>query len=464
MELGNDMRSTADNQGRTNGTFEQIFNSIFCSEDMRDILKENIGPFDFWYICMTFCVSMSDRYETILNKKSPLIINRSKGAKNYLGNIKEMLYKIKPSMETWIDPSFKQSQCRDLDILFISKDRFLEVYDGKKKFKSDYLFYSIIEELLMNCPSLKIALLCTADAPKDMNIIGYHVYRFIRPFDLIKALFLSTKNILLWKIIKKNSNMMLKGNDSYSNMQYNDINSLFSFRIILELFCNIYAYSNAINIFNPRIIISNDDLMQLKPQSKNPNLQLITLQSATVSPSNNFIRRLFIRKFGSDSVKSDYFICSGEYSKEIKEYSNVSKKCVIMGQPRYDILASADRIYDKSKIIKDLGLNPNLKIVLWCTQTHGLSHDENMSCINAVYNTMSSTKGDAQLVIKLHPAEDQNAPLYQGNSLCDPVILKRDIDTFALLSICDLMITKDSTTAMESIILNIRRSMTLYKK
>ena len=215
-----------------------------------------------------------------------------------------------------------------------------------------------------------------------------------------------------------------------------------------------YAYFDAINTFNPKIIVSNDDIIQLKPKSKNPNLKFVTLQSATVSPINETYRKYFIREFGSDSVKSDIFICAGEYFKELKEYSNVAKNVVVMGQPRYDILTRADEIYDKSKIISDLGLNPAKKIVLWCTQTHGLSLDENVSSISAVYSTMASIKGDTQLVIKLHPGEDQNAPLYQGNSQYEPVILGKDVDTYALLSACDLMITKNSTTAMEAIILN----------
>jgi len=125
-----------------------------------------------------------------------------------------------------------------------------------------------------------------------------------------------------------------------------------------------------------------------------------------------------------------------------------------MGQPRYDILARADKIYDKNKIVSDLGLDPNKKIILWCTQTHGQSLDENISSINAVYSTMASIKDDAQLLIKLHPEEDQNAPLYRENTQYQPMILKRDVDTYALLSICDLMITKNSTTAMEAVILN----------
>ncbi len=427
--------------------FDTNFNAIFCNREMRKILKENIGSFDLWFICMNFLLG---RNETLQNEKNPAVF-KPKGKIYYLN---KLFYKIKPSIESWINPEFKINRCRDLDVLFIARDRFIEVNNGNAVYKSDYLFHSIIQEMVKSDPRVKTALLCNTDAPRDMNIVGYNIFRFIRPFDFFKSLFYSLKKIIQWKAVQKMNPMLGKNESNNLDYPYLNINSFFSFRILFNLFLIDYAYFNVINAFNPKIIIANDDNMQLKPRSKNPDLKFITLQSAIVSPINETYRRYFIREFGSDSVKSDYFVCPGEYFKELKEYSNVAKKVVVMGQPRYDILARADEIYDKNKIVSDLGLDPNKKTILWCTQTHGQSLDENVSSINAVYSTMASIKDDAQLLIKLHPDEDQNAPLYHENTLHQPMILKRDMNTSALLSICDLMITKNSTTAMEAVILN----------
>ena len=126
---------------------------------------------------------------------------------------------------------------------------------------------------------------------------------------------------------------------------------------------------------------------------------------------------------------------------------------VVTGSSRYDILNHADKIYDKTKIYEDLGLEQNKKMVLWTTQTHGLSIEENIWNISAVYNTVKSL-GDIQLVIKLHPGEDQRAPLYKKNKLIEPVIVDGKADTHALLYACDLMITRHSTTATEAVALN----------
>jgi len=172
-----------------------------------------------------------------------------------------------------------------------------------------------------------------------------------------------------------------------------------------------------------------------------------------MSPVNELYRRLFISAFGDESIKADYFLCTGEYFKDLKEFSNVAKKIVITGQPRYDILLQADQIYNRSKIMGGLGLDPSKKMILWATQTHAFSHDENFKNVNAVYTAMSLLK-DVQLVIKLHPDEDQSAPLYAENRSYKPLILGRDVDIYGLLFACDLLITKNSTTALEAAVLN----------
>jgi len=439
------MASTLENRIENEEIFNATFGVNFCNEEMHNILKENVGSFDLWYECMEFLRRRNGRIRDEDNFSN----FKPRSTMYYLNNLYS---RRKPSIKSWSHHKLRKNRCKNIDILFISRDRFIEVNDGGTAYKSDYLFYNIIQEIVESYPSIKIALLCDTDPPEDMNIVGYNIFRFFRPFNLFKSLYITLKKIIQWNTIHK-SNPRLRKSESNLNYPYLNLNAFFSFRLF-ALFLIDYAYFDAINTFNPKIIVSNDDILQLKPKSQNPNLKFVTLQSAIVSPINETYRKYFIREFGSDSVKSDYFICAGEYFKELKEYSNVAKNVVVMGQPRYDILTRADKIYDKNKIISDLGLNPAKKIVLWCTQTHGLSLDENVSSISAVYSTMASIKGDTQLVIKLHPGEDQNAPLYHGNSQCEPIILGKDVDTYALLFACDLMITKHSTTAMEAVILN----------
>ena len=126
---------------------------------------------------------------------------------------------------------------------------------------------------------------------------------------------------------------------------------------------------------------------------------------------------------------------------------------VVTGSSRYDILNHADEIYDKNKIFKELGLDTNKKMVLWTTQTHGLPLEENIQNILAVYSTIKSLE-DVQLVIKLHPGEDQRAILYKKSKSAKPAIVDGKADIYALLYACDLMVTRHSTTATEAVALN----------
>ena len=297
-----------------------------------------------------------------------------------------------------------------------------------------------------------MGLICNSKPPKNININGYNVYEYRKPIDFLKALIFASKINIQWVL---NRNKIYNSNSC--NCQNNPLlfrtDLFFSLKTLFVKYLNDAAYYRLFEKLNPHIIVANDDLMQLKPRTKNENLKFVTIQSAIISQTNELYRRLFISKFGDESVKSDYFICTGEYFKALKEYSCVSKNTVVMGQPRYDILNKASEIYDQSKIIRDFGLDPDKKILLWTTQTHGLSYEENINNINSMYKAMS-TITDAQLVIKLHPGEDQKASLYTQNKDYKPVILGRDADVHALLYACDIMITKNSTTALEAALLD----------
>lgn len=354
----------------------------------------------------------------------------------------------------WITHIFSKKYQDNTDVLFISRDRFVKIESVSDNLVSDSLFFSIISELSTQHPDINLNLLCKASPPKNLNIKAVNVDSYTKFSDLLNSAFFSVKKIIQWRINKYYlANRMNPDKSIDSHILYS-LDSFFSLVNLGYYSIVDYCYYNALKKLNPRVVISNDDVLQFKPRSKNNYLKFITLQSSTISPSNETYQRKFIHEFGSESIRSDYFICQGEYFKKLKDYSNTSKKVVVMGQPRYDILAHASEIYDKSKIVMDLGLDPNKKIILWCTQTHGMSSEENISSINAVYNTMTSLKDEVQLVIKLHPSEDQDAPLYYDNTSYKPVILKKDVDTNALLYSCEMMITKNSTTAMEAVILN----------
>lgn len=145
----------------------------------------------------------------------------------------------------------------------------------------------------------------------------------------------------------------------------------------------------------------------------------------------------------------------GPYHKEllteISAYPAAS--VVVTGQPRYDVLAQTGTRRDRGAVLSSLHLDPAKGTVLWATQTHSLPARESRRNVEAVYEALARLE-DAQLVIKLHPSEDQRATLYRQNGSTAPTIVGREGDTLALLRASDVLITHQSTVAMEAVALN----------
>ncbi len=148
---------------------------------------------------------------------------------------------------------------------------------------------------------------------------------------------------------------------------------------------------------------------------------------------------------------SDLTAVDGPYHRELLTAVSAypPETVVVTGQPRYDLLASAKDWYEREAILKGLHADPTKRIVLWATQTHGLAAKENERNVRAVYGAMADLE-NAQLVIKLHPGEDQGAPLYRRERGQTPVIVDGRGDTIALLYAADVLITRHSTVATEA--------------
>ena len=153
----------------------------------------------------------------------------------------------------------------------------------------------------------------------------------------------------------------------------------------------------------------------------------------------------------------DKLAISNGYTKDILvRYGKISDADVIItGQPRYDVMAEADRILNRERTFNSLNLDPEKKLIAWMTATHAFTLQGNERHINSVYNAMKSLN-DAQLIIKLHPGENQKAPLYRKNRTLRPTILDRyGPTTFELLNASDVVITNGyCSTAIEAIMLD----------
>ena len=110
------------------------------------------------------------------------------------------------------------------------------------------------------------------------------------------------------------------------------------------------------------------------------------------------------------AVSGDYF-----FDLLTKTSSYTEAMVAVTGQPRYDVLFHAARLYSKKQLTEKYRINPNHKVILWATQCHGFSDEENESNFTAVLNAMREIN-DVTLLIKQHPGEPAGMTRWSWNT------------------------------------------------
>lgn len=155
------------------------------------------------------------------------------------------------------------------------------------------------------------------------------------------------------------------------------------------------------------------------------------------------------RGFGRDDC--DWWAVQGQTDKDFVVSCNVPKnKITIVGQPRYDTLANKDKFFDKKTACSQLGLDANKDTIVLATQST-FAQKNILHVLNAIKNM-----SDKQIVVKLHPRQRNIKGIKNMVKKYNPnVIVIRDINIFKLMSVCDLFIAEESTTALEAMIFNL---------
>jgi len=199
--------------------------------------------------------------------------------------------------------------------------------------------------------------------------------------------------------------------------------------------------------------------------AKLENIKTLAIQHAVILPEHEG----YVYKKGEisekGSIKSPFCpmadktaIYGSYYIELLTERSSYPKESlVVTGHPRYDILKFVDQIYSKKRFFEKYKISKNKQILSWLTQSHGMSKEENIRNLETIFKTMEKID-DAVLIIKQHPGEgkiwtdliNQYIQKYDINV----ILLPKTFDTYELLYVSDLMITKDSTTAAEAAALN----------
>jgi len=196
--------------------------------------------------------------------------------------------------------------------------------------------------------------------------------------------------------------------------------------------------------------------------SKKEGIPSIAIQHGVISPTHPGYYHIPSNVSYEEDDYINYVLptitlVQGEYEKRILLKHGYPRKAVkVTGQPRYDFLAYSDEIFDRDEILEKYGLPRNKRYILWATQTHGLSREENLKNIKVISQALNSLKDEYHLLIKLHPNEDQRAPLYRKflKNKEFVTIMPGETNVYELLYVSDALITKHSTVGIESIIMN----------
>ncbi len=154
-------------------------------------------------------------------------------------------------------------------------------------------------------------------------------------------------------------------------------------------------------------------------------------------------------------VNADFIAVTGTMSKKYLIQNNVSSERIkVTGQAKYDYMKQFGSNQKKTDYFqKNFNIPFKKKTILYTTIKLKDTY-EKLMMTKAIFKAMQDNP-DAQLVIKVHPYDDEGfyKDLVREFSMDVPVV--KDWDILELIYNCDIMITKHSTTVLEAMALGI---------
>jgi hypothetical protein len=153
----------------------------------------------------------------------------------------------------------------------------------------------------------------------------------------------------------------------------------------------------------------------------------------------------------------DKFAMSDGYTRDIlvKQGKIPEADVMVTGQPRYDLLATGNRLFSRERTLRRLKLDPRKKLIVWTAQTGHWTSSVNERYVTTVYGAVKSLK-DVLLLVKLHPNENKNSrqvkKLYGNDKSFKPLIISGWGDiTYELLYAADIVLSHSCSTAVEAL-------------
>ncbi len=350
--------------------------SVLQDKDFKHLINGSVGAFSIRFLFLNTYANNAHRLE--VDPCFSPSANPSKGL-----SFRDILLQMRKMIS--------HERASPVDVLFISINRQVTARTRSGCMEGNYIFYSIINELENKYPDISLRMFIF-----DENI--YDQYYQADILDLFKCIYISLKKFIQWIFLRRGIAHRLGENKCRSVMASADqfFHPRFFFRNVLMS----YSINRILERASPKVIVCNDDWLYTKPLGQS-DAKVIVLQSSRMAEDLEATRRIILQE---DDIRPNYFLVSGDYFKELKLNGRAADQVIATGLPRYDMLGYASEIYSRSDFIRRNGIDRGDKIVLWSTQSHSLSKEENSANIRAILGALKESQ-DITLVIKQHPAE-----------------------------------------------------------
>jgi hypothetical protein len=359
-------------------------------------------------------------------------------------------------------------------VYFIAQDlewKLIRDYETNKSRKSDAFFDSIINKIRGKCVPVGVY-------PLGISISGLRVffdrlrsgYAPYAPFDIYSSMDVVKKEReasnhfnQLWRDLANDGKFrklcVRNEEDLYPEIK---TELEFYFRMLYPRFVkHIEMGKQMIENEKPHLILLTNEYGEfehtLVVAARLKGVPTLAVQHGVITPTH--CGYIFEKENKGKVILPDMTCVYGQYHYDLltKESIYGPEQVVVTGQPRYDILYYADKIYSKEKFLARYKVTPDHGILLWTTQCHGLSDEENARNFTTVFGVMQNNK-NVTLLIKQHPGEGERYTKiiedYLAKYKTDAILVPKNSDTYEQLFFCDLLMTKSSTTAMEAVALN----------
>lgn len=302
---------------------------------------------------------------------------------------------------------------------------------------------AIINECLRNGLKPDVAIDDRASVPIfQLHAIDYSVMPILKPSYPIKVL------PLFYRLRKHAKNCLNAESDDFSAAY------LCTKALMADLLPLCYLAISSVDFVDRMIKITSPDIMCLMPDgfflqqmasalAKRYDIPTLSC-SAAIETGNS---RSHMRHLHADKKA-----VMGEIIKNLYIESGVEpERIVVTGAAHFDQLFSRNKEQDK-QVLAEGGIDPNRKTILFTTENITFSETKEMltGVISAVLEM-----NDVQLVIKVHPREDVGPYQEMAERYHDSRIhVVKDTDLYALISSCELLVTKFSTTALEAMMVD----------